>query len=245
LASVVVGGVPSLLNHAHADVIADFSFEQGRTAGQPFSASTSITVTAGSLFGAFTAETGAGSAYGMHASTTGYSDPAGNGSPFSFSSNTWSAGDYYEFNVPTTGLDNIMFSYDQISSSTGPKAFLFRASADGVNFTAVGSYTLVLTQNATNSTGGTQTESVWSTNITGAYNRLFDLSGIPSLSNDPNAVFEIVENDTTTAPAGTDRIDNVVVTGTPVPEPAELSLLTVAAAGLMFRRRSADNAEQE
>ena len=240
LAGASLGGVPGIVKHANASVIADFTFE---TSGLAFS--TSVTQGTG-VFTAGVAEVGNGTAYGSHAASSAvYSSPSGNGSNHSFSSNVWAAGDYYEFKVPTTSLQNILVSYDQISSGTGPKIFDFDYSTDGMNFSSIASYALSLTQNAT-STGnialtGTQqsttTESSWNPTYSGAYNFSFDLSAITGLNNDPNAAFEIVEADTTTATAGTDRVDNVIVSGTAVPEPAGLSLLTIAAAGTLFRRR--------
>lgn len=234
LAGMAVGGVPGLVNRAHAALVtnADFTFETSGVA-----ISTSVTQGA-SPVGPLVAEIGTGSAYGSHAATGAvFSSPAGNGSTHSFSANDWTGGDYYKFVVPTTGIQNILFSFDQISSSTGPKAFSLFYSTDGTNFSSISNYTLTLTQSETNSNGGTGTESTWTPTATGAYNLSFDLSGVPALNNDANAAFEIVENDTTTATAGTDRVDNVVVSGTAVPEPAELSMLTMAAAGLLFRRR--------
>jgi hypothetical protein len=234
LAGVALGGVPGLVNRAHAALVtnAAFTFE---TSGLAFSTSATQGATA---FGPLLAESGTGSAYGSHAATNAvFSSPAGNGSPHSFSSNVWGSGDYYRFAVPTSGIQNVLFSFDQISSSTGPKAFSVYYSSDGTNFQSLSNYTLVLTQNTTNSTGGTGTESTWSTNVTGAYNLSFDLSAITAMNDNPNAAFEIVENDTTTATAGTDRVDNVVIAGSAVPEPAALSLLTVAASAAMYRRR--------
>ncbi len=73
---------------AHADVIADWTFE------------TSAPVTAGP----FSPEIGAGSASGFHSGTTTYSSPVGNGSSHSFSSNGWSVGDYYQFQVSATNF---------------------------------------------------------------------------------------------------------------------------------------------
>jgi len=234
LAGMALGGVPNLVSRAHAAAItqADFTFE---TSGLAFSTS----VTQGSnAFGPVIAEIGSGSAYGSHAATNAvFSSPAGNGSLHSFSNNVWAAGDYYQFVVPTTGIQNIVFSYDQISSSTGPKVFDLLYSSDGSSYQTAGSYAIALTETATNSTGGTASESTWGTSASGAYNHSFDLSSITALNNDANAIFEIVEADTTTATAGTDRIDNVIVSGSAVPEPASVSLMTLAAAGLLFRKR--------
>ena len=90
---------------ASASVIADWTFETS----QPATA------------GPFSPETGAGSATGSHAGAAVYSTPAGNGSSHSFSSNTWAVGDYYQYQVSTTGLDDISIQFDQTSSNTGPR----------------------------------------------------------------------------------------------------------------------------
>ncbi|HEY1685013.1 MAG TPA: PEP-CTERM sorting domain-containing protein [Tepidisphaeraceae bacterium] len=236
LAGVALGGVPGLVGRAHAALTtaAQFTFD---TSGTAFSTS----VTQGAVaYGPIIAEVGSGSAYGSHAATNAvYSSPAGNGSAHSFSSNVWAPGDYYEFAVPTTGLENILVSYDQISSSTGPKVFSLYYSVDGTNFSSFSSYSITITEAETNSTGGTGTESAWSANSKGAYNWSFDLSGLTGLNNDANALFEVVDTDVTGTSTGTDRVDNVVVAGSPVPEPASMTLLTAAAAAAAMRRRRA------
>ncbi len=236
LAGVALGGVQGLVQQAHAALTtnADFTFETG---GVAFSTSVTQGATA---FGPIAAEIGTGSAFGSHANTAAvYSSPAGNGSLHSFSANAWASGDYYKFAVPTTGIQGILFSFDQISSSTGPKAFSIFYSTDGTNFSSFSKYTITLTQtaSATGTGTSTSTESTWGTGSSGAYNWAFDLSAVTGLNNNPNAAFEIVENDTTTATGGTDRVDNVIVSGSAVPEPATMSLLTVAAAATALRRR--------
>ena len=76
-----------------------------------------------------------------------------------------------------------------------------------------------------------------------ALNMVFNLSSLTALNNDPSAVFQLV--DASTAPyntattpfsSGTDRVDNVIVSSAPAPEPASLGLLSIAAAGLLGRR---------
>lgn len=232
LAGVAMGMVPQIVERANASVItADFTFESS------LSANSSSTQTVGP----FLAEVGTGTAFGSHAATnTNWSVNAGNGSFNSLSVNNWATGDYFKFTVPTTGLTNILVSFDQISSSTGPKIFDLIAS-DGTNTTNAGSYSVLSTQTVTETANGTTTTATansWHSGSSGsAYNVSFDLSADTTLNNNPNDVFEIVEADSGIASAGTDRVDNFVVAGTPVPEPAELSLLTVSAAALLFRRR--------
>jgi hypothetical protein len=206
-----------------AIVVTDFTFETS----QPAATAANI--------GPLAAEVGTGSAFAIHAlSTTVYSSPAGNGSSHSFSSNTWSNNDYYEFDVPTTGVGAVVVSFDQTSSGTGPKNFVFQYSTDGTNFVGVSTYSPII--NAAGTTG-TVTVAAWNAATSQpAYNFSFDLSSVTALNNDPNAKFRLVEDGTGVAATGTDRVDNFVVS---VPEPAELSLLTIAAATTMFRRRTA------
>jgi hypothetical protein len=239
LAGTALAGVPGILNRACAALItnADFTFEVSGTALN----ATNVT---SPVIGPLPAEVGTGSAYGSHAATnTVYSSPAGNGSARSLSSNNWAVGDYYQFNVPTTNIQNIVFSFDQTSSNTGPKDWVLYVSTDGTNFSTVQSYSVLA--NAA-STVGTVSVSAWGAPPSqGIFNNSFNLSGLTALNNDPLAEFRIAVLDTvpanTTGPfasGGTDRIDNVVVAGTAVPEPASLTLLTVATAALMYRRRS-------
>ena len=230
LASAALGGLPGLMNRAHAAAItnAGFTFE---TSG--LAISTSVT---GASIGPLIAESGTGSAFGSHlATSTVYSSPSGNGSPHSFSSNVWAAGDYYQFNVPTTGIQNILFSFDQTSSATGPKVFALYYSTDGSSYLSYTGYTVLA--NAAGTTG-TTTAGAWNTSTSQpVYNFALDLSAVTGLNNDANAGFRLVEADTTTATGGTDRVDNVVVSGSAIPEPATVSLLTAAAAGSLLRRR--------
>ncbi|MBK9099321.1 MAG: hypothetical protein IPM14_14640 [bacterium] len=67
----------------------------------------------------------AGSAFtALHANAlTVWSNPAGNGSVKSVSSNYWTVGDYYQFSFSTTGYSNIAITWDQMGSSTGPRDF--------------------------------------------------------------------------------------------------------------------------
>src|SRR5262249_41687015 len=91
--------------------------------------------------GPVAAEIGSGQAKGSHTNAAAaYSSPAGNGSSHSFSSNNWTVGDYYQFSVRTLGYTDLALSWDQTSSSTGPKDFTLAYSTDGTNFTNLTNY---------------------------------------------------------------------------------------------------------
>ena len=80
----------------------------------------------------------------FHASNAAvFSSPVGNGSSKSFSANTWSQGDYYQYQLSTIGYTNISVSWDQTRSSTGPSNFDFAWSTNGTDFTiALDNYTV-------------------------------------------------------------------------------------------------------
>ncbi len=204
---------------AHADTIADWTFE------------TTAPVTAGPL----AAEIGTGTALGHHANGAAvYSTPAGNGSTHSFSSNTWSVGDYYQFSVSTAGLQDISFTWDQIGSSTGPRDFAFQYSTDGTNFTNFDTYEVL-------------SAPAWSANPanhTTLTTNVENLATITSLNDQAMVFFRLVDNDgtaingSTVGTAGTGRVDNVVITGvSAVPLPAAVWLFGSGIAALAGVRR--------
>jgi len=214
-------GVLGIAGNCHAAInIADWTFE------------TSAPTTAGP----FSPEIGSGSASGSHAGTTTYSSPAGNGSAHSFSSTAWAVGDYYQFQVSTHGNSGIALSWDQTSSNTGPRDYLLKYSTDGVNFTAFGSGYSVLA----NASPNTPWSSSGMPNT--AYSFSQDLSSITALNNQDTVYFRLVDNSTTSAnggavaSAGTDRVDNFIVSA--VPEPAHWGLgAAVGLLGLSFLQR--------
>lgn len=205
---------------SQATLIANWTFE------------TSIPTTAGP----HAAEVGLGEALGIHSSpSTVYSNPVGNGSAESFSSNFWSVGDSYQFKFSTVGLQDVKFTFDQAGSSTGPRDFQVQYSTDGVNFTNFGAAYEVL-QNTT--------PNAW-TSVT--YNPLFtkvvDFSSVSAIDNQAN-VFVRLTNTTTTAinlgtvaTGGTNRVDNILVEASAVPEPATMAALGLGVAALIRRRR--------
>jgi len=198
---------------------------------------TSVPTTAGP----FNPEIGSGSALGSHVSgSAAYSNPAGDGSTHSFSSNVWGVGDYYQFSTTLDLADftysSFTLSYDQNGSGTGPGTFYLAYSTDGSTFTKFGSdYTLTSGITWTTSTPNLGTiES-------------FDLSSVTALDTASTVYFRIVDDGTTAVngtgtvgTAGTDRVDNFIIGSTvsPVPEPAAFSLaLLGGVAGIFVLRR--------
>ncbi|NLX22401.1 MAG: hypothetical protein GXY55_12155 [Phycisphaerae bacterium] len=161
-----------------------------------------------------------GDATGYHTlSGAAYSNPAGNGSAESFSSNYWSTGDYYQFETSTLGYTDVQFTFDQTRSSTGPATFDLLVSTDGTNWTTL----------ATDYAVGTAS---WSSNP--AYYKPESVLGPfadASLDNQTKIYIRMVSKVTPTNTGGTNRIDNVTVT----PEPVTITLLGLGS--LLFLRR--------
>lgn len=188
----------------HGAIIANWTFE------------TSVPTTSGP----HTAESGAYAASsfasGFHSATTTFSNPVGNGSSESFSANTWSVNDYWQFTTSTVGYNGITISFNATGSSTGPRDFKLAYDV-GSGLTDSGTYTLSATS--------------WSSATyqpVSAYS--FDLSTIVGLANKSAVTFRLINTSSsaigggTVAAGGTSRVDNFVVSGdaitvTPVPEP--------------------------
>ena len=209
---------------ALADTIANWTFETSQPAGSPG---------AGAWITNIAAEVGPGVAAGRHAGNATYSTPAGNGSAHAFSSTAWASGDFYQFAVNTLGFQSVTVAFDQTGSATGPRDFQFSFSTDGVNFTTVGPTYIVLTNSASaNNEGSGKSTSVWSSTGSqqSAYTVTFDLSSTNSLANQPLVYFRLTvvdgtaENGGSIGSAGTDRVDNFIVSGTPMPTSPTLTI---------------------
>jgi hypothetical protein len=209
--AVVSPAVSSL----RADIIAQWTFETS----PPADLTDTLTISG------VAADIGSGTASGVHTGTaTDWTTPAGNGSANSLSANTWSVGDYFQFQISTLGYSGIGISFDQTSSSTGPRDFELSFSTDGSLFTTFSSY-LVL-QN-----GGAPNPAWNSTTPSSAYSFSFDLSGATAIDNQATVFLRLISTSTTSvsggtvAATGTDRVDNFTVfSPVPVPEPSTVTL---------------------
>ena len=180
------------------------------------------------LFAEAGIQSGTAKATGRHASNaTSWSNPVGNASAESFSSNTWASGDYYQFEFSTIGVTDLTIEFDQFRSSSGPQNFQIQWSSDGLTFNnlAGGAYSVLSTPSW--SSGGTRN---------GLFTNTFDLSSITAINNLSSAFIRLT---TTSSPAagGTSRIDNVLISA--VPEPSAILLVgSIIGAGLLRRRRA-------
>ena len=220
-----VGLVSLLASAASGAVIAGWSMS---TAIAAATTGTNYTYGAADL-GALTSGT---SLSGYHAlSATTWSSPGGNGSTYSLSSNNWSSGDYYQVSMATTGYSDISVSWDQTRSGTGPSAFSLSMSTDGgANFTTLlASYTVV--QAGFAGTGTT----TWNTTTNQTGFTTTSIIGI-SAANKGNILLRF-NSLSTTASAGTGRVDNISVTGAVVPVPTPGAVALIGLAGLVARRR--------
>jgi MYXO-CTERM domain-containing protein len=201
---------------AHAATIATWTFE------------TSLPTTGGPI----SPEVGSGSATAVHATPGNFTNPSGNGSAESYNSDSWTVGDYYQFQVSTLGQTGISLAWDQTRSSSGPgfqdlvnPNFKLQYSTDGTNFTDVVNYLVPVV--------------AWSSGATDASTKYSqNLSSITALNNQAAVYFRLTSilGDQPTSTAGTSRMDNISVTS--IPEPASLALATagVVAAAAMRRR---------
>lgn len=193
---------------ADAITIGQWTFESG-TAGNPPSAN-------GTEITGIASATGGGTASGHHASSsTVWDNPVGNGSSESLNANRWAIGDYFQLQVSTLGLENIVAGWDQTGSSAGPRDFVLKYSTDGLSFTTFQTYTVL--ENST-ANGGTWTSSTIRPN----YHLEMDLGSITALDNIAAVFFRLEDVSTVSTSGGAvawngySRIDNFTVSGTEI-----------------------------
>lgn len=139
-------------------------------------------------------------------------------------------------NVSTAGYMNIVVDWDHRSSNTSSRWVQFQYSTDGTSFTSAG-----LPNNGLfEALGG----DMWDPG------RTVNLSSIANVADNPNFAFRIVavfapgtqmympsNPNSSYSPNGTQRFDNVTISGDVVPEPTSLIALAVGLAALVYRRR--------
>jgi len=126
------------------------------------------------------------------------------------------------FNVSTLGFSNIVVSFATQGTSTGFNINQFQYSLDGISFIDFGSPFVPAT-------------------AFGSVPLVFSLAAIVGLNDNPNAAFRIVFNGASSS-TGNNRIDNIVVEGTPsesatIPEPTSVLLLLSGLGGVYKIRR--------
>lgn len=214
IAAAVLTASTLTMSASASVVLANWTFE------------TSVPTTAGpheAEHGLFAASSFASASHASGAVT--YSNPVGNGSSESFSSNNWAIGDYYQFTTSTTGYQSITVEWAQTRSGTGPEDFDLQWSTDGVNFTSILSYQVGTTS--------------WSSG-THQPGSVFGPIALSSDLNDQGIIY--IRMTATSAPSGaggTNRIDDIVISGSVIPTPGVLALLGVA--GLVGARRRRQN----
>ena len=211
---LIASAVIATASAASADVIAGWSMP------------TAVTATTAATYSYGAANLGAlvsGSMLsGTHSSaSTAWSSPAGNGSTYALSSNAWNVGDYYQISLATTGYSGVSVAWDQTRSSTGPAGFEAVLSVDGGStFSSLGSYTV--------------NQVSWSATVPVTTSSFASLASAADNQASVIIRFKVVTAGTSTT-TGTNRIDNISVTGA-VPAPGAIALIGLA--GLVARRRS-------
>lgn len=174
--------------------------------------SASLNISSGSGIADMGSQTSGSLFSSTHASaSTVWTNPTGNGSAKSITSDHWAIGDYWQFKVKTSNYKDLQLSFDTTGSNTGPNQFKLQYSIDGTNFSDIGSPFAI-------------TNDSWSS---GSYksisNKSFDLSAISDLIDKPSIYIRVVNNSTTAisgtfGTGGTNRIDNFLISGKVMPQ---------------------------
>lgn len=125
-------------------------------------------------------------------------------------------GTYIQLEFSTTGLQDLIVSFDTRGTSTGFDSSDWLWSTNGVTFTSTGIST------ATRSTAFSTVQ--------------VDLSGVSQIENAGSVYLRYVLSGATSN-SGNNRLDNIQINATAIPEPATAGLLGLGV--LLFRRRKA------
>jgi len=217
---------------AQATVLAEWNFQTNTPADLPNSAAGPVVAAEGGV------NAGASSAQGIHANAaTDWTTPSGNGSTESYSVNTWELGDYTRFTSSSAGglgYKDITIQWDQTSSNTGPRDFDLEWSTDNVVYTSLLSYQVLANAAPNNPWNITTADPAYTTG---------PILGPAALDNQATIYFRlrmtstVSANGTTVASGGTNRVDNIIISGTPIPEPATLALLACGGLAMIRRRK--------
>jgi hypothetical protein len=212
--SLLAAGLTTVALSSRSDastIIAHWTFEESQpNAPGPHTAELGIRANSSMAVHGYTAETP------LFTGVTGGS----NGSPWSFRSNRWLAGHYFEFSTSTFGFESIAIEWDQSRSQNAPDSFRLSWSLDGMAFTPLTDYTV---------------STSWQT---------FGAIATPSeLSNAPTIYFRMTAlNDGTGGiPSRRISVDDIIISGISmgVPAPSAMGLLAVAGMiGIRRRRRA-------
>jgi len=145
-----------------------------------------------------------------------YTNPLGNGSSTSFTSNRWRAGDFIQFTTSTIGFTDIELSWDWTRSGTGAESFALQWSTNGVQFSTLMNELFI-------------TPITWSSNTFNPASRVGPLT-LPAGAADQNEVHvRLMAIADAPGVTGTVRFDNIQMSGMSLPAPGAALLLGGAA----------------
>jgi fibronectin-binding autotransporter adhesin len=186
---------------ARADTpLVDFDFENAHFTGVAGSNPTPTTIAGDTgMFASTSSFTGFHSNASTIFANASPLSAANGGGTYGASANYWTTGDYWQFNTSSTGYNLTTLSFAENGSNTGPRDFELEYSLNNTSYTNIAAYNVPFTSN-------TQT---------------FNLSGITALDNQSSVYFRLVNYDTVNVinngqavqSGGTDRIDNIIVSG--------------------------------
>jgi hypothetical protein len=173
--------------------------------------------------------------FGVHTnSETFWTSPAGNGSLFSFSSNRWTTGDYYQANVSTVGYENIAFSFDQARNAAigADTAFSLRMSIDEGDtwITLIDSYAVL-------QAGGGGSPGTWSATAPRDTQYSIGVENIALAADQASVWFRMQLLTAPGTDSGLSRLDWITLEGTLIPAPGAIALLALAGLAGSRRRR--------
>jgi hypothetical protein len=244
-AAVAAGVLPVFTPVKRADGVtaAQFTFDGGGsaafsgTATSTLPGSVSGSASASQIF--YLADSGTGSITGLKANTSGaYGSmgfsPGNGGTGNALSTNNFVSGTY-KIAFSIDDLSNIVLTFDQGGSTTGPRDFQLSYSLDGSTFSTLSPYALSSGTATTFNTFVVSLPTAFSDSAPGVAGQtgFFLISDISA----SNGSFMAINGLSSAGSTGTDRLDNILITGNAVPEPAIGSILTLASASLLFKRQ--------